>query len=85
MILKRFQRVYAQEPFILRVRALYLLFFNVVVFTFASLTFTFFSMRMKRLTVLVLYYSYSRRSLRFCCSGWDNIKKHWLSRCFRWR
>ncbi|EKP15375.1 sensor histidine kinase [Leptospira borgpetersenii] len=42
MILKRFQRIYAQEPFILRVRALYLLFFNVVVFTFASLTFTFF-------------------------------------------
>ncbi|EMY79776.1 hypothetical protein LEP1GSC060_0192, partial [Leptospira weilii serovar Ranarum str. ICFT] len=31
MILKRFQRIYAQEPFILRVRALYLLFFNAVV------------------------------------------------------
>ncbi|WP_061206161.1 sensor histidine kinase [Leptospira santarosai] len=42
MILKRFQRIYEQEPFILRVRALYLLLFNVIIFTFASLTFTFF-------------------------------------------
>ncbi|WP_078125044.1 sensor histidine kinase [Leptospira alexanderi] len=42
MILKRFQRIYAQEPFILRVRALYLLFFNAIIFTFASLTFIFF-------------------------------------------
>ncbi|MCG6168431.1 sensor histidine kinase [Leptospira sanjuanensis] len=42
MIVKKFQRIYAQEPFILRVRALYLLLFNIVVLTFASLSLTFF-------------------------------------------
>ncbi|EMO91485.1 histidine kinase [Leptospira noguchii str. 2001034031] len=42
MILEKFKRIYAQEPFILRVRALYLLLFNVLVFMFASLSFTFF-------------------------------------------
>ncbi|WP_017861165.1 sensor histidine kinase [Leptospira interrogans] len=42
MVFEKFKRIYAQEPFILRVRALYLLLFNVVVFMFASLSFTFF-------------------------------------------
>ncbi|WP_061246876.1 sensor histidine kinase [Leptospira noguchii] len=42
MIFEKFKRIYAQEPFILRVRALYLLLFNIVVFMFASLAFTFF-------------------------------------------
>ncbi|EMS89267.1 histidine kinase, partial [Leptospira noguchii str. Hook] len=42
MIFEKFKRIYAQEPFILRVRALYLLLFNVLVFMFASLSFTFF-------------------------------------------
>ncbi|WP_000230924.1 sensor histidine kinase [Leptospira interrogans] len=42
MVFEKFKRIYAQEPFILRVRALYLLLFNVVVLMFASLSFTFF-------------------------------------------
>ncbi|EMK03956.1 histidine kinase [Leptospira kirschneri str. MMD1493] len=42
MVFEKFKRIYAQESFILRVRALYLLLFNVVVFMFASLSFTFF-------------------------------------------
>ncbi|EJO71353.1 hypothetical protein LEP1GSC127_0192 [Leptospira kirschneri str. 200801925] len=45
MILKRFQRIYSQEPFILRIRALYLFVFNVVTFVLPGITFCFFSMK----------------------------------------
>ncbi|EMO56968.1 histidine kinase [Leptospira santarosai str. CBC1416] len=42
MILKRFQRIYEQEPFILRVRALYLFLFNLVTFIFPGITYSIF-------------------------------------------
>ncbi len=42
IILKRFQRIYSQEPFILRIRALYLFVFNVVTFVLPGITFCFF-------------------------------------------
>ncbi|UOG32241.1 sensor histidine kinase [Leptospira noguchii] len=42
MILKRLQRIYSQEPFILRIRALYLFVFNVVTFVLPGITFCFF-------------------------------------------
>ncbi len=42
IILKRFQRIYSQESFILRIRALYLFVFNFVTFAFPGITFCFF-------------------------------------------
>ncbi|UZN08352.1 sensor histidine kinase [Leptospira santarosai] len=42
MILKRFQRIYEQEPFIQRVRALYLFIFNILVFAIVSIILIFF-------------------------------------------
>ncbi|WP_039947287.1 histidine kinase dimerization/phosphoacceptor domain -containing protein [Leptospira alstonii] len=72
MILKKFQSIYAQEPFILRVRALYLLFFNAVVFTFASLTFTFFFYEKER--------TYRPSFILFITASFISILLLWLGK-----
>uniref|UniRef100_UPI000774ACD8 sensor histidine kinase n=1 Tax=Leptospira alstonii TaxID=28452 RepID=UPI000774ACD8 len=69
MILKRFQHLYAQEPFILRVRALYLFVFNVVTFVFPGITFCFFFDQVTYLPSFILLISASFLSMLLVWNG----------------
>ncbi|EKP04588.1 histidine kinase [Leptospira kirschneri str. 2008720114] len=63
MILKRFQRIYSQEPFILRIRALYLFVFNVVTFVLPGITFCFFFNEVTYLPSFIMLISFSFLSM----------------------